>query len=250
MRRVSMRALSRVLVRSITFFALLTFFSLLNVASTSEAALLGLTQAFPDIATFSSLIDYDGAGHLTVTGEASTYSPDSNPLNTLNIGGARSYSIDMYVGPAGEAIGGTLTILGTISELGANSGTLLVANLWYFGFEDSPDPYNNFTNEFEFQFNPYAGDLAANFQQLAGVQLHVGYSNMYDANTNPTGTQFPFTGDFSQPFTNELFFEDVRYGDANSDTFASVPEPSSVVLLALGFLGLAWRQFRRTRSEA
>lgn len=211
--------------------------------------MLGLTQAFPDITTFSTLVEYDGAGHLTAQGEASTYSPDSNPLNMLNIDGARSFNIDMYVGPSGEAISGTLTILGTIPSIGANSGTLLVANLWYFGFEDSPDPYNNYTNEFEFQFNPYAGDLAASFQQLAGIQLHVGYYDMYDANTNPSGTQYPFTGDFSQPFTNLLYYEGIPYGDAYSDTFASVPEPSSLVLLACGFLAVVCHRWR-TRLAA
>ena len=209
--------------------------------------MLGLTQGFPDITTFGTLVEYDGAGHLTAQGEATTYAPDSNPLNMLNIDGARSFNIDMYIDPSGDALSGTLTILGTIPSIGATSGTLLVANVWYFGFEDSPDPYNTFTNEFEFQFNPYAGDLASSFELLAGIQLHVGYFDMYDPSTNPTGTQYPFTGDFTQPFTNQAFFDNVRYGDAYSDTFPSVPEPSSIVLFACGFLALAWRPFRRTR---
>ena len=233
---------------------LLTGVAILASASTqAHGALLGLTQNFPDISTFSTLVEYDGAGHFTAVGDPSTYSPDSNPLNMLNISGARSWEIDMYINPlTGEPLSGMFKVEGTIPEIGATSGLLLLGNLWYFGYEDSPDPYNTYGNEFEFVFHAFAGDLANTFLTdpdgpHAGIQLHVGYFDMYDANTNPSGTQYPFTGSFTQPFTNELFFEDVQYGDAYSDTFPSVPEPSAVILLVSGSLMLAWRRLGRRR---
>jgi hypothetical protein len=197
-------------------------FSLLMAqAPGAEAASLNLDKGFPDVFGAAVSVSYNATTDvLTVSGEPLSYSPNSSTSVTIDT--PRSLSITANISGTGSLGGGsnTVSILGKIPSLGANSGTLLTGNLTQFGFPGGAgDPL-------EFLFDITGGDLAAAYQ-AAGVPVGIIIS----------GTSFP--GSFQSDFANNgLGVVDV----------AAVPIPASAWLMGSALVGLFG--FARRRAAA
>jgi hypothetical protein len=134
---------------------------------------------------------------------------------TVTLVGVGSYVLSATITDAGLLVGGTLTIDG---DVGQGTQTLLTGTLNSLGFADPPGG-----SLFEFLFtvtggNPtivqdFGGTNAAN----CGVILNASFVN--------GGTSF--SGSWTNDFNNDGF-------SGLSDTFAAVPEPSSILLVLLG----------------
>jgi len=177
--------------------------SLFLFTTVAQAANMDLELfANPDI--FSSFIDVSYDADLdTFTASGLAMELQDNTGTIHNITGS-SFNIDATIDASGNASFGTLTIGGTVSALGFNSGTLLEGNLTAFGFPDAgSDP-------FEFLFDVTGGDWASDIGPVAGVIL----------------TDTDFGGSFASDFANN--------GSGLSDTGTPVPLPATLPLLMLG----------------
>lgn len=192
---------------------------LMSAVATVDAAPV-LTQAFPDMFVDYNTISYNaGTQAFTAKGAPITFSlAASQYYNVTNVT-LNSYNLTATVDHSGQATGGTLSVSGKVSDIGATSGTLLTGSFVDFGFGTgaSGDP-------FEFVFAVTGGDLASYYGGIGGkigVILSAKSTN--------------FTG-FASSFNSG--------SGATNDTFAVVPEPASMGLLVVAGLFLARRRGR------
>jgi len=192
-------------------------------------------QLQPDIVSTYVLVDYEAlSGVFTASGYAKTVDYDGVAPYDYRIDGG-TFDISMALDQdTGEQIGGTVAIGGTITEVGATSGSLLTGPITAFGFPDPPGG-----KIFQFLFHVTGGDLADDFSPTGAIVL----------NTVASG----FAGDFHSDFSNAQTMYGITYGVGTADTFLT-PQPSS--LTAMSFLGPAgvlyglWAWRRRRRKAA
>jgi len=234
LRSSSRRRVTRTVSVACALLAVATF------ANVSSAAPLNLTSTHPgDVTTHYSSVSYvlDAnplTGTLTVTGE-----PDEFDVNSQFIWNG-VFSLSMTVmRSTGAVVSGSLSISGDILDGPTYSGLLLEGDITDFGFQDPAPPFNPGLGEgsiFEFVVHVTGGELHAPYytDDTAGIIMNIG---------NASGAP-PFTGVFTSAFQNTGL-------SGLSDTFPmadpNIPEPSSVMLLGLGLVPLAWRLRRRTR---
>ncbi|MBT8132096.1 MAG: hypothetical protein KJO35_07495 [Gammaproteobacteria bacterium] len=188
------------------------------ISAPSMATPLGLTLADqPDIVSiFIDTVYNAGTQSLTADGFASQLDYDS-VLSPESISGGL-FDLDATVDNAGNLIGGSISIFGTIANLGFNSGTLLTGALTAIGSDISGD------GTLEFLFSVNGGDAAALFGDIGGIILA------------PTGFADAWDQDFSQMMT----------GRADTAAMAA-PEPGILFLQGLGLLMLVMLRRRSIR---
>ena len=146
----------------------------------AQATLLGITlEDNPDIVSAFIDINYD-AGTQSLTADGFALQIDTGGGVFPVAGGL--FDLDAVIDNAGNLIGGSFSIFGTIAGLGFNSGTLLTGNLTAFGFPDAGG------SPFEFLFNTTGGDAAGLYGSTGGILL------------SETG----FGGDWASDFDNLL----------------------------------------------
>jgi hypothetical protein len=179
----------------------------------AQASPLNLALAdSPDISSAFIGVTYDaGTDQFVASGFAMEL--DNGGLPNLSIAnGLFNISADITsTGSIGSA-GGMLSIGGTISSLGFNSGTLLTGVLTAFGFQDGGGDL------FEFLFDVTGGDMVTSFGPVVGVILDINHGGA-------------FSGSFDVSFNNS--------GSGVSDTANPVPEPSTLLLMLSGVGGFA-----------
>lgn len=206
----------------------------------AQATPLNLTQHhFGDVTTHFTTVNYSLNGDgITGTLTAEGY-PDQFDENNQNVGGPYQYFyLTMTLNKTTHAIvSGSVLIDGETDGsphfLGTNTTHLLTGNITAFGFADPPLGSLGAGNLFEFKLDVTGGVLAPAYYTSGkgGIILNI---------QNGSGAS-NFTGVFTAPFDNG--------GNGYSDTFPMpVPEPSTAVLLALGFIPLARHLRRRRRS--
>ncbi len=196
--------------------------TVLGLAASADAALLGLTQQDPDIFTNQIEISYNaGTMQFSAIGDPSTLSPGG--LNITN--SVDEYQLNAVINPVtGDLANGTLVIGGEVNGQGTVN-PLLTATLTDFGFAEPP--VSDQVHLYEFLYQITGGDLAA---QFGGVGAEGG---VILTRAPAGGATFP------QSFTVQ---------DGQSDTFAQfkVPEPATASVLSLGAIAL----LRRRRCAA
>jgi hypothetical protein len=198
---------------------------LLLASSQSQAGTLGLAPSAnaPDFgADFLNVTYVASNDTFQATGFITDYANGTVPLVGLG-----AYTLSATITDDGLLTAGTLLVEG---DVGQRTETLLTGTLNAFGFVDPPGG-----SVFEFLFtitggNPtvvqdFGGTNAAN----CGIILDAWFVN--------GGTAF--SGSWSNDFNNDGF-------SGLSDTFAAVPEPSSILLVLLGGVCCAaWLRRRR-----
>jgi len=180
-----------------------------------QATPLNLTPGSPDFIASSLRVNYIVATNTTFSavGATTSYQGGSVPLI-----GSGSYDLFVGINQSGVLTFGFLTING---DIGAGPETLLSGTLTTgssgtaFGFQDPPGG-----NTFEFLFTVTGGDpiVVSDFGGL-GSSNHGVIVNAFFENGG-----VPFDGSWTSSFHND--------GHSGvSDTFAQVPEPSTMVLL-------------------
>jgi hypothetical protein len=183
------------------------------LVGTAQATPLNLVPPGPpDITSSFICVDYDaGSGAFSASGTADALNNEHAIMGT--------FDISMALNPAtGVPSSGTLTITGSIDDLGIPGPTLLTGSIAEFGFAGPLDPL-------EFVFTATGGALKSDdyYPQKIGVILH----------------DSGFGGTFTQSFSN--------YWEGTSDAFAisqPIPEPSTWALL-LALAGGGSLLFRR-----
>jgi len=194
--------------------------------SIAQAERLDIEKTSPDVFSCVILVTYDAlADSLTATGTAATLDLDDLAPPDYNITDG-VFSLSATIDASGNASSGTLSISGTIAEIGV-AGTLLTGNLLQFGFPETPG-----AETLDFVFEVTGGSLTPGYcPSPVGVWLH------------DTG----FGGTFASSFDNDIS-GGWGVGEGTSDTFVVVPEPSSAVLLlgiTSGLLALVRCPMRR-----
>ncbi len=190
----------------------------LLLGSAAQAAPLNLVLAdSPDIFSSGINVDYTASSDaFTATGTASSFEDDGvGPAIGIDTG---SFDLAASIDNNGVLSAGTLTITGTITSLGFNTGTLLTGTLTNLGF-----PASGSGDPLEFLFNVTGGDLAGAYGLSGGIIL----------------SQSGFNGGFAVDFNNAAF-------SGVADTGTVVPVPAAVWLFGSGLLGLIG--FARRRS--
>ena len=198
--------------------------AILALVGVTQAAPLGLLlQDAPDVMSSFISVNYVAATDtLTASGFALTLDDDGS-VPPENIAGG-SFDVSAAIDGAGNPLGGTLTIGGTVASLGFNSGTLLTGSLTGFGFPAVGDPL-------ELLFSVTGGDAAGLF---GGIGPTVGVIL--------TGSGF--SGSFASDFSGPVF-------GGVADTAPLVPLPSALLtgamLLGCMVIGGTARRLRRGR---
>ncbi len=186
---------------------IITAASLLFTAAPVLATPLNLTLGDqPDIVSGFISVDYFADSDVL---QASGFSfvLDTGTDNSI-FGG--TFDLIATVDGSGSLVGGTLTVGGTIPDLGYNSNTLLTGILTGMGFSDS--------GLLEFVFDVTGGDAAGLYGLEGGVLL----------------SQSGFSGDWTSDFSSfGLAFADIGR--------LPVDEPATLLLLTFG-LALLWRR--------
>lgn len=189
----------------------------LGLASVAKATPLNVpTEEFPDL--FITFVDVSyttgSPGTLSVVPGlfgSTVQLDDGSSLYTLTGPGI---GLSANIDSSGVFSGGSFFVDGTNSVLGFNSGTLLTGNLIAFGFPDNLAQ----SQLFEFLFTVTGGD-AANLYLGNGATAYIAFPSE------------PFNGSFDLSFASNSLF---GTGPVN----ILIPEPSTAVLVGLGFLGL------------
>lgn len=186
----------------------------LLLSTSASAALIPLElETGTDIVNQFVTVGYDGTT-LFADGFATSFSDGISSINIAN----GLFNLVAEINSSGVlANNGTLSIAGTIASLGFNSGSLLTGELTALGFESG--------GPLEFLFSVTGGDMAAifgGFGATRGVILE---------NSNFSS--------FANPFSSGPF-------QARADVGVPVPEPTGLLLLSSGLLGLL--VLRRRRS--
>ena len=193
----------------------------LCISGPAQAALLNLTQDFPDVSSnFINVAYTEGSDSLTASGFATNLVLVSGGADNAIAGG--SFDLSASVDDSGSLSSGNISIGGTILGLGFNSGTLLTGTLSDIGFVDGGgDPL-------EFLFSVTGGDLSSIYGGTGGVIL----------------SSSGFTG-WGADFTNSPFA-----GLADTFAVSPVPVPAAVWLFGSALLGLVGygRQSRRKQQ--
>ena len=131
---------------------------------------------------------------------------------------------------------GSLTVEGTITDLGLTAATLLTGDIVAFGFADPAEPVVD-PDHFEFIFSVTGGSLTTLAEHGPGYWWSDRIIVNLDAGVGTTG----FDGYWDTGFENlDTFGNHVGL----ADTY--VPEPSSLLLLTIGgFAFLAGKWYRR-----
>ena len=195
------------------------------VPSLAQAAPLNLTlNDVPDIV--AQFIDgtYNSASDAFVASGFALEIDDDGSVPAEPIASG-TFDLTATIDNAGNLVGGTIAIGGTVASLGFNSGTLLTGTLTAFGFPNvGSDP-------FEFLFDVTGGDAAA----------------LYGGGSVPAGVILSgtgFGGDFNSDFDNLSTGPGTGIAVAN---VGSVPIPAALWLFVSGLLGLTGMARRRDR---
>ena len=195
------------------------------VPSLAQAAPLNLTlNDVPDIVSQFIDVTYNATSdELTASGFALELDDDGSVPAEAIAGG--TFDLSATIDDAGNLVGGTIAIGGTVASLGFNSGTLLTGTLTAFGFPDAG------SNPFEFLFDVTGGDAAA----------------LYGGGSVPAGVILSGTG-FGGNFTSD--FDNLSSGTGTGIAVANVgtvPVPAALWLFGSGLLGLTGLARRRDR---
>ena len=198
---------------------------------------LPLVGAFPDIRTNATSITYVGGagtvcpfagavagGCLTVIGDntkLTRYAGDAGvnitPVQLPNPSPQDIFTLYASIDSSGAFHGGQVTIVGALdAPLNVPSTTLLTGTLTDYGMIGPT------ADIFQFLVN-VTDPLGLGFGSFAGIQI----------STNNVNGSNPFSADFSKTGA---------FGVATIDTFAQVPEPASVLLVASGAALLVLRR--------
>ena len=153
----------------------------------AQATLLGITlEDTPDIVSAFIDINYD-AGTQSLTADGFALQIDTGGGVFPIAGGL--FDLDAVIDNAGNLIGGSFSIFGSIAGLGFNSGTLLTGNLTAFGFPDAGG------SPFEFLFNTTGGDAAGLYGSAGGILLsETGFGGDWASDFNNLISGIPGTG--------------------------------------------------------
>ena len=189
-----------------------------------------MLEDYPDITSGFIDVTYDATANiLSANGFALTLDDDGvGDLENIYAFGSDidpgTFLITAEIDDFGTLIGGTLTVEGTVPDLGFNSGTLLTGDLTDFGYPDAGG------NPLEFLFDVTGGDVAGLYAGTSGGVI-----------LGATG----FGGSFAADFDN-LMFGMPGTGAGFGDT--GVPEPSTLSLLMLGLIATRLRRRRSARQ--
>ncbi len=204
------------------FTRLGAFFSILGLlaAAPGGATPLNLPSPEPDVFSGSIQVDYDAmTDMLTAVGTAFSFTATMGGTQDPITGG--SFDLSATIDAAGVASSAMLSIMGSVNGFGMNLLTGTLAAPVSFGFPEAADAAMG-ADTLEFIFDVTGGDLAPLYGPQAFVIL--------------TGTGLDGNL-FSTSFSNN--------GLGLSDT--ALPEPSTVLLVLTGMLGLS--HYGRSRAR-
>ncbi|MGH0037745.1 MAG: PEP-CTERM sorting domain-containing protein [Myxococcota bacterium] len=183
-------------------------------------------EQFPDVLVGNMDVSYDAATD-TLSLDGFALELDDDGVGTALPITSGSFDLVATIDGAGNLSAGSLTIGGTVPDIGANSGTLLIGTLDSFGFPDAGgDPI-------ELTFSITGGDLAPLYGAGPGGII-VGDSG--------------FGGSFASDWDN-LIASTPGTGFGVADV-APVPEPGTLSLLGASLAGIAWLGRRRGPATA
>lgn len=217
---------------------ILVLFGLVSLLANSQAKAAGTdlsivppqTGPYPDLADGYVNVTYSsGSGDFVAQGWTQTYwDPIGNEFDVASSPDDPDYTLNATITGAGVLTGGTLTING---DIGSGEELLLTGSLTP-GAAGTAFGYGDGGNEiFQFLFTVTGGAEAGAFGGSGWVDL---YGGTWDTSFTS------WTSDFSS----------TSY-DGNMDTYKinSVPEPSSILLVLAGVLGMvARRRLSATRA--
>ena len=217
-------------MKKLSYLSILLIFILLMPAA-AGATLIGLELGLPDITSNSTgtYNYYSGVDLFTSSAQALNITFDGTTSIPITSG---SYSVQFHVDNSGNFVSGVsgydLTISGTFTYNNVvYSGVLIAGEVTNFGWQDIPGPYALFDFTFDFK----EGALA----DLYGASGNKGGDIFYAEKSN-------FAGNWDVSHSGTKVKHDT----------APVPEPATVFLLGLGFLGImifTKRKFEKQKSR-